>query len=491
MSIFDLNYIKKDSRRNLAKKILDSIFEQKKKYGVFSVSPKFYVNSGIDKSEQKVLETLSDLRKIGILRQYNLSIFKSHSNSKVKDKKNFEVFSIFFQKNYTFSSQNEIDIESTLNQEIFWNFDEKNPFMQSIYSNDYSDKILKNPNIHFLKEDFNIEKYGHTFFKKDIDYNEFLEKKLKKQGEESVEESLKINLYFHHLKQSSLTVEVHDIYTNERFKINFKELYHIYEDFDLLCKFIQNRVVEVLEKIGNRLQHAPDPLKNANENLKKENESTEIIENYLSEKDDEIKDLEEAPKNIPKELVDEIEKVCYKLGAAQHENSYLRKIYKSFSSLNSFKHIKFSRMKKICKSEKEVFKILISFEFWKLTLNHPQSFLREDRFKKIKKIFDAGYDMEQVIKAIVGISNSKFHMGANASGTVYDSFSNIFKTSEIFENFIEICDNLIKSNEKFMFLNNSENTEVKKVYRTPVSEEEANKKLEKFYKNLKETQNAE
>jgi len=61
MSIFDLNYIKKDSRKNLARKILESIFEQKNKHAAFSISPKYYVNNGIEKSERKVLETLSDL----------------------------------------------------------------------------------------------------------------------------------------------------------------------------------------------------------------------------------------------------------------------------------------------------------------------------------------------------------------------------------------------------------------------------------------------
>jgi hypothetical protein len=67
------------------------------------------------------------------------------------------------------------------------------------------------------------------------------------------------------------------------------------------------------------------------------------------------------------------------------------------------------------------------FEVWKDVMKHPRSHLDEKRLRLIVARLKEGYAQDDLILAIVGCSASKFHMGENDGGKVYDSIELIFR----------------------------------------------------------------
>jgi hypothetical protein len=78
------------------------------------------------------------------------------------------------------------------------------------------------------------------------------------------------------------------------------------------------------------------------------------------------------------------------------------------------------------------------FECWKDVMKHPRSHLDDKRLRLIVARLKEGYTKEDLCLAITGCSASKFHMGENDGGKVYDSIELIFRDAGKVDWFVNI-----------------------------------------------------
>lgn len=79
--------------------------------------------------------------------------------------------------------------------------------------------------------------------------------------------------------------------------------------------------------------------------------------------------------------------------------------------------------------------IQIIFDYWRTQLNHPKAILDNKRRRIIQQALK-NYSLERLKQAIIGCSQSKFHMGENPQKKRYDDISLIFRDSSRIESFI-------------------------------------------------------
>lgn len=83
---------------------------------------------------------------------------------------------------------------------------------------------------------------------------------------------------------------------------------------------------------------------------------------------------------------------------------------------------------------KKVDNVLIIFNHWKATMNHPSAKLDDKRKRTITKALML-YPVEFLIRSINGCARSTFHMGRNPSGIKYDGICLILRNAEMIEKF--------------------------------------------------------
>ena len=76
------------------------------------------------------------------------------------------------------------------------------------------------------------------------------------------------------------------------------------------------------------------------------------------------------------------------------------------------------------------------FDFWKVTMNHPNAKLDDRRRQKIKKALVLGYSKDDLIDAVRGCAMTSFNMGDNDNHKVYDDIELILRNSSNIERFI-------------------------------------------------------
>lgn len=69
-------------------------------------------------------------------------------------------------------------------------------------------------------------------------------------------------------------------------------------------------------------------------------------------------------------------------------------------------------------------------------MGHSRAKLTKGRRTKITARLGEGYTAEQIKQAIDGCKASKYHMGRNDDGTIYDDLTLICRNGEKLENFI-------------------------------------------------------
>jgi len=77
------------------------------------------------------------------------------------------------------------------------------------------------------------------------------------------------------------------------------------------------------------------------------------------------------------------------------------------------------------------------FSYWQKTLGHPGAQFSPERKRRIEARLKEGYSVAKLCEAIDGCAASKYHMGENDSGTVYDSIGLIFRNAEKVEEFLQ------------------------------------------------------
>lgn len=91
--------------------------------------------------------------------------------------------------------------------------------------------------------------------------------------------------------------------------------------------------------------------------------------------------------------------------------------------------------------------IIELFDIWKVTMNKPRAKLDNKRRELIKnKLKD--FTFEDLREAIIGCSNSTFHMGNNDRNTAYNDLSLILRDNAKIETFIDFYHNPPKSKDK-------------------------------------------
>lgn len=78
------------------------------------------------------------------------------------------------------------------------------------------------------------------------------------------------------------------------------------------------------------------------------------------------------------------------------------------------------------------------FAHWQKVMDHPTAKLIKVREKAIAARLKEGYTVEQITAAIDGCRRSKFHMGENDSGIVYDDLTLICRNGAKLEFFISL-----------------------------------------------------
>jgi len=76
------------------------------------------------------------------------------------------------------------------------------------------------------------------------------------------------------------------------------------------------------------------------------------------------------------------------------------------------------------------------FSCWQETMNHPHAKLDGKREKKIKDAIKMGYSVDQLKRAIIGCSYSRWHMGENDRKKRFDSIDLIFRDADKIDGFI-------------------------------------------------------
>ena len=80
----------------------------------------------------------------------------------------------------------------------------------------------------------------------------------------------------------------------------------------------------------------------------------------------------------------------------------------------------------------------IIFAHWQKVMDHPAAKLLPVREKLIKARLREGYTVDQVKQAIDGCRSSKFHMGENDQGAIFDDLTLICRNGAKLEWFINL-----------------------------------------------------
>lgn len=82
------------------------------------------------------------------------------------------------------------------------------------------------------------------------------------------------------------------------------------------------------------------------------------------------------------------------------------------------------------------------FTTWKEVLSHPRAVLDKKRRKVISERLKDGFTVEDLKLVPLGVKNSKWHMGENPRGLVYDSIGLIYRDSDHVEKFIDLAEEI-------------------------------------------------
>lgn len=88
------------------------------------------------------------------------------------------------------------------------------------------------------------------------------------------------------------------------------------------------------------------------------------------------------------------------------------------------------------KAEERQNDVLSIFSCWQETMNHPHAKLDSKREKRIKDALQMGYSVDQLKRAILGCSYSRWHMGENDRKKRFDSIDLIFRDADKIDGFI-------------------------------------------------------
>ncbi|PKD39569.1 hypothetical protein CWO84_14800 [Methylomonas sp. Kb3] len=80
--------------------------------------------------------------------------------------------------------------------------------------------------------------------------------------------------------------------------------------------------------------------------------------------------------------------------------------------------------------------VIIVFQFWQMTMHHPNAVFDNKRKSVIAKALKS-YTIDQLKAAITGCAKSAYHMGQNDRQKVYDSLELIFRNADKIESFIQ------------------------------------------------------
>lgn len=78
------------------------------------------------------------------------------------------------------------------------------------------------------------------------------------------------------------------------------------------------------------------------------------------------------------------------------------------------------------------------FSFWQQLYNHPSAKFTRQREAKLKARLREGYALEDCASAVRGLKKSRWHMGENPEGRVWDEWSLIFQSGEKLEKFRDL-----------------------------------------------------
>ena len=78
------------------------------------------------------------------------------------------------------------------------------------------------------------------------------------------------------------------------------------------------------------------------------------------------------------------------------------------------------------------------FEHWKSKFGKPKAKLDKKREARISQALKLGYSLEELKRAINGCALSRWHMGANKDGTIYDGIQTIFRDADQVDKFIAL-----------------------------------------------------
>lgn len=84
--------------------------------------------------------------------------------------------------------------------------------------------------------------------------------------------------------------------------------------------------------------------------------------------------------------------------------------------------------------------VVVIFAYWQQVLNHPKAKLDNKRRSLITSALKMGYSVDELKKAIDGISKTPHNMGRNDRGEVYDGLHVLFSNSEQIERFMRNAD---------------------------------------------------
>ena len=80
--------------------------------------------------------------------------------------------------------------------------------------------------------------------------------------------------------------------------------------------------------------------------------------------------------------------------------------------------------------------VMVVFNHWKTTLQHPQALLDKKREQVIQRALDSGYSVVQLCEAITGCSKTPHNMGDNDRNQRYDGIHLILRDADQIERFI-------------------------------------------------------
>jgi hypothetical protein len=80
--------------------------------------------------------------------------------------------------------------------------------------------------------------------------------------------------------------------------------------------------------------------------------------------------------------------------------------------------------------------VMAVFDYWRVTMNHPQSILDNKRSKAIAARLKEGHGVDKLKQAIDGCKASAWHQGKNNRQTVYDDIELICRDAKHVEEFI-------------------------------------------------------